>query len=108
MSSSLDLIKSRSPSEVTIGCTARFMSTQTRKENIGHPFLNCSAYVVDKNLNVVMRGAAGELLVAGPLVGRGYHGKPELTRRVFIAWDGQVAYRTGDLGTTSLVLCDCR
>ncbi|TDL27310.1 hypothetical protein BD410DRAFT_714619 [Rickenella mellea] len=85
------------PSEVTIGCAARFMSSTTNRENIGRVFPNCSAVVVDHNLEVVMKGAVGELIVAGPLVGRGYHKRPELSAKVFLEWDGQPAYRTGDL-----------
>ena len=45
-----------SHSEVTIGCAARFMYRNTRKENVGRVFDNCSAYVIDDKLNVVPRG----------------------------------------------------
>lgn len=83
------------------------MSSDTRKENIGHPFLNCSAYVVDEDLNVLMRGAAGELLLAGPLVGRGYHGRPDLTQRAFLEWNGQIVYRTGDIGGAAFLGSFC-
>ena len=86
------------PSEVTIGCSACLMASSTRKENVGRIFENCSAYVVDEDLNVVMRGGVGELLVGGKLVGRGYHNRPDLTDKVFINWEGGKAYRTGDLG----------
>lgn len=79
------------------------MSHSTNKENIGTAFANCSAYVVDEDLKVVMRGAVGELLVAGPLVGRGYHGRPDLTSKAFIEWEGKWTYRTGDLGGAILV-----
>ncbi len=50
-------------------------------------------------MNIVVRGGVGELVVGGPLVGRGYHGRPDLTEKVFLEWpgSGQKAYRTGDL-----------
>lgn len=38
----------------------------------------------------------GELCVAGPLVGRGYRNRPELTAEKFIVVDGERVYRTGD------------
>lgn len=86
------------PSEVTIGCAARFMSSNTRKESIGCVFKNCSAYVVDESLNILPRGGVGELLVGGRLVGRGYHNRDDLTRKAFLDWENGKAYRTGDLG----------
>ncbi|KAF9464762.1 peptide synthetase [Collybia nuda] len=87
------------PSEATIGCCARFMDPGTPKENIGRPFANVSAYVVDTNLNVLIRGGIGELVIEGPLIGRGYHGRPDLTEKVFLEWPekGRWSYRTGDL-----------
>ncbi|KAG1878019.1 hypothetical protein DFJ58DRAFT_835671 [Suillus subalutaceus] len=87
------------PSEVTIGCCARFMDGNTPKGNVGQAFANVASYVVDQNLDILPRGAVGELVVGGPLVGRGYHGRPDLTAKVFIEWPhkGSWAYRTGDL-----------
>ena len=74
------------------------MSRNTKKENVGRIFSGCGAYIVDQDLKVVMRGSPGELLVTGPLVGRGYHGRLDLTARVFTEWNGEWSYRTGDLG----------
>lgn len=87
------------PSEVTIGCCARFMDGNTPKGNVGRAFANVASYVVDQDLYILPRGAVGELIVGGPLVGRGYHGRLDLTAKVFIEWPqkGSWAYRTGDL-----------
>ncbi|KAH7889359.1 hypothetical protein F5I97DRAFT_1801464 [Phlebopus sp. FC_14] len=86
------------PSEVTIGCCARFMDSSTPRANIGRSFANVSSYVVDSSLNILPRGVIGELIVAGPLVGHGYHGRSDLTAKVFLEWPrpGSWAYRTGD------------
>ena len=77
------------------------MDKDTPRANIGHTFANVAAYVVDENMNIVLRGAPGELVVEGPLVGRGYVGRPDLTEKVFLKFpdDGtdRWAYRTGDL-----------
>ncbi|KAG9318679.1 hypothetical protein JVU11DRAFT_774 [Chiua virens] len=87
------------PSEVTIGCCARFMDGNAPRENIGRAFANVSSYVVDDNLNILPRGVVGELVVAGPLVGQGYHELPGVTAKSFIEWPhpGSWSYRTGDL-----------
>ncbi|KAF8654172.1 hypothetical protein AX16_003701 [Volvariella volvacea WC 439] len=87
------------PSEVTIGCCARVMDSATPKANIGRPFANVSACVVDRDMNILLRGGVGELVVSGPLVGRGYHGRPDLTEKVFCRWPNPEdwSYRTGDL-----------
>ncbi|CAL1704680.1 unnamed protein product [Somion occarium] len=89
------------PSEATIGCAARFMNRLTPRANIGRTFASVSSYVVDENMNIVLRGNPGELVVEGPLVGRGYIGRPDLTEKVFLDFpekgQGRWAYRTGDL-----------
>ena len=66
-------------------------------EFIGRAVPNYNLAVVDRNLNLLPEGAAGELLVAGTGVGRGYLNRPELTREKFVRFNGQKAYRTGDL-----------
>lgn len=84
---------------MTIGCCARFVDGNTTKENVGSPFANVSTYVVDEYMNILPRGAVGELVVTGPLVGRGYHRLPHLTEAAFLKWphSSSWAYRTGDL-----------
>ena len=55
--------------------------------------------VVDSGMNILPKGGVGELVVEGPLVGRGYQGRPDLTEKVFVEWPrkGCWSYRTGDL-----------
>jgi len=50
-------------------------------------------------MNILLKGGIGELVVEGPLVGRGYHGREDLTSKVFLEWPrkGCWSYRTGDL-----------
>jgi len=60
------------------------------------------AYVVDERLQPVPAGVAGELLIGGLGVGRGYVNLPELTEHKFLpdrfsGIDGARLYRTGDL-----------
>lgn len=77
------------------------MDKDTPRANIGHTFINVGGYVVDENMEIILRGGTGELVVEGPLVGLGYVGRPDLTEKAFLKFpkDGteRWAYRTGDL-----------
>jgi amino acid adenylation domain-containing protein len=68
---------------------------------IGAPVDNAQVYIVDENLQPMPDGVAGELLVGGANVGRGYRNHPELTAERFVAnpiAPGTKLYKTGDLG----------
>jgi amino acid adenylation domain-containing protein len=69
---------------------------------IGRPIANLRIHVADAGLRLVPIGVAGELLIGGAGVGRGYAGRPELTAERFIpdpfaAAPGARLYRSGDL-----------
>ncbi len=76
---------------------------------IGRPIANLGTYVVDRDLRPVAMGVAGELLLGGVGLARGYHARPDLTAERFVpnpfAVDGggpefgpgSRLYRTGDL-----------
>ena len=71
-----------------------------KPSNIGRQFDNVGSYVFRVNTtSAVLRGAVGELCIAGKLVGRGYLNRPELTETKFpFLQDRQErVYRTGDL-----------
>ncbi len=68
--------------------------------NIGKPIPTLNTYVVDKYLNLVPIGSAGEMVVGGNGVSRGYVNSPELTCEKFIRnpfVSGERLYRSGDL-----------
>ncbi|KAL9109037.1 MAG: hypothetical protein Q9227_006277 [Pyrenula ochraceoflavens] len=89
------------PTEVTIGCTMfprvpRF----AKPSNIGPQFYNVGSLVLQPGTrNIIPRGCVGELCIFGPLVGKGYHNRPRLTRERFqnLEQYGHRVYRTGDL-----------
>jgi amino acid adenylation domain-containing protein len=89
------------PTEVTIGCTMLpRMSANDKASNIGPQFDNVGSYVFHPGtMTPVLRGSIGELCVSGPLVGKGYLNRAELTKERFqtLPESGDRIYRTGDL-----------
>ncbi|WP_116248127.1 amino acid adenylation domain-containing protein [Nocardiopsis sp. FIRDI 009] len=90
------------PTETTVFTTA-YLCVNGDSESrtpIGTPVPNHRAYVTDPLQNPVPVGAAGELLIGGAGVTRGYLGSPGLTAERFVPdpWsaDGGRLYRTGD------------
>ncbi|KAL1888758.1 NRPS [Ceratocystis pirilliformis] len=95
------------PTEATIGVTMRQKVPENgRPANIGQQFPNVGSFVLVPGTDIpVLRGGVGELCVSGPLVGKGYLGRPDLTEERFpiLQTLGERVYRTGDLVR---VLCD--
>ena len=94
------IINSSGPTEATVVATASDV-VPGEAVTIGRPLPNYTAYIVDEALRLVRPGEQGELLIGGPGVASGYHGRPELTAEKFIAnpfggIDDPVLYRSGD------------
>ncbi|MEV4643163.1 amino acid adenylation domain-containing protein [Actinoplanes sp. NPDC049548] len=89
------------PTETTVWNTVATVTGKGAAPPIGVPLPNVRAYVLDPQLMPVPEGVVGELYVAGPLLARGYLGRPGLTAQRFVAnpysTDGVRMYRTGDL-----------
>ncbi|MBZ5522272.1 MAG: amino acid adenylation domain-containing protein [Acidobacteriia bacterium] len=95
------------PTETTVGgvrfCVEKEMEAEMGEETvpIGYPLGNVRVYVVDKEMEPVPVGVAGELYLGGAGVGRGYVNRADLTAERFVpdpfAGGGQRLYRSGDL-----------
>ncbi|KWE72114.1 non-ribosomal peptide synthetase [Burkholderia ubonensis] len=92
------------PTEAAVDVTAWECRRDDPHRNvpIGRPIANTRVYIVDAQMQPVPVGVAGELLIGGTPVGRGYHGEPELSAAKFIADPFSAdpharLYRTGDL-----------
>ncbi|WP_420130066.1 amino acid adenylation domain-containing protein [Longimicrobium sp.] len=91
------------PTETTIGAltyrvAADRPDTRSGTLVLGRPLPNYQVFVVDAELRPVPAGVAGELLIGGAGVARGYLGRPELTAERFVTssfGEGRL-YRTGD------------
>ncbi|KAM7211069.1 hypothetical protein V8F06_013547 [Rhypophila decipiens] len=100
-----DLFNTYGPSECSIQCTSSLkpLKSLAKGANIGAP-VNCKLWVVDAEDcdRALAVGMTGELLIEGPIVGRGYLNRAEKTKEVFVenlkwAGEGRRFYRTGDL-----------
>ena len=102
------LLNTYGPTETTIVATACNLSESLLPSDgqtpvsIGRPVCGMGAYVLDRDLNLVPPGLAGELYLAGSQLARGYLDRPGLTATRFVAnpfsaTPGGRFYRTGDL-----------
>ncbi|PJI10003.1 MULTISPECIES: non-ribosomal peptide synthetase [Clostridium] len=90
------------PTENTVVSTAYEVKEdwdENRSVPIGVPISNSTAYIMDKNNNLLPIGVAGELCVGGDGISRGYLNRKDLTKEKFIEnpyVKGEKIYKTGD------------
>ena len=90
------------PTECTVDSTSCRARAVPDRPSIGRGLPNVQLYVLDRALEPVPVGVAGELYIAGAGVGRGYWNQPSLTAERFLPcpFSGQASarmYKTGDL-----------
>ncbi|MGF9820109.1 amino acid adenylation domain-containing protein [Brevibacillus agri] len=90
------------PTEVTIGATninCAFMDDLLPP--IGRPWKNYQVYILDKHMQIVPIGVAGEIYIGGDGLARGYLNNQEMTDEKFVPnpfLPGTKLYKTGDMG----------
>lgn len=94
------LFNTYGPTECTVVATVHELTgAVTGEVPIGLPIAGTALYVADVRQQLVPIGMAGELLIGGEGVARGYLNRFDLTRDKFIRnpWGEGMLYRTGDL-----------
>jgi acyl carrier protein len=99
------LINEYGPTETVVGCCVYEVAPENLLSGpvpIGRPIANTQLYVLDRNLQPVPIGVAGELHIGGDGLARGYLNRSELNAEKFIAHpfsneSGARLYKTGDL-----------
>ncbi len=91
------------PTETTIWSSVQRISSADDEITVGRPIANTGFHVMNNQLQQVPIAVAGELLISGDGLARGYHHRPDLTAEKFVdvTLAGSKAptrmYRTGDL-----------
>lgn len=91
------------PTEGTVGCILHSYDPHEDTGGsvpIGRPIQNMQAWILDRFMQVVPAGVAGELFIAGRGLAAGYLNRTELTDERFVAHpcdEDAILYRTGDL-----------
>ena len=89
------------PAETTIVNNSHEFDPETDTEPgvpFGRPMDNNTLHVLDPQGRFVAPGEVGEAYIGGLQVGRGYLGRPDLTRQRFVRLaDGSRVYRSGDM-----------
>ncbi len=87
------------PTETTIWSAAHRLSAA--QPFVGRPIANTSLFILNAGLTPCPQGAAGELMIGGAGLARGYHERPALTAERFVpnpyGAPGERLYRSGDL-----------
>lgn len=89
------------PTETTIWSTCGELTADQSQITVGTPIANTQCYVLDEEGRPCAPGVAGELVIGGLGVSRGYFEQAELTAKVFVndpfSPSYSTMYRTGDL-----------
>lgn len=94
------------PTECTGDATSYLLKSDRTRPTFGSPLTNVRAYLLDKYLEPVAIGVAGELYLGGAGLSRGYLNQVERTSQMFLPDPfsrkaGERMYKTGDVARYS-------
>ncbi|ORX77638.1 acetyl-CoA synthetase-like protein [Anaeromyces robustus] len=79
------IYNSYGPIECTVSCTIKEIDVEKdNKVSIGKPMCNSKIYILDKYKKPVPIGVVGYIYIGGFGVGKGYLGRPELTKEKYV------------------------
>ncbi|MDX2367631.1 MAG: amino acid adenylation domain-containing protein [Colwellia sp.] len=85
------------PTETTVWSTIKLISNNNEKITVGNAIDNTKLYVFNENMKSVPIGSSGDLFIGGDGVSAGYLNRDDLNKEVFIDYNGETIYKTGDL-----------
>ncbi|HVR95972.1 MAG TPA: amino acid adenylation domain-containing protein, partial [Thermoanaerobaculia bacterium] len=101
LESGFTLVNCYGPAEASVVTSSGTVSPDAETApTLGRPIDGLRVYLLDRSMQLVPPGMAGELYVGGPSLARGYLGDPARTAERFLPdpWStGERLYRTGDL-----------
>ncbi|MRI02612.1 amino acid adenylation domain-containing protein [Kriegella sp. EG-1] len=90
------------PTETTVWSIIKKINRNDDLITIGKPIANMEVYLLDDKNKLVAPGKIGEICIAGAGMTLGYHNRPELNEKLFIAnpfsEKFKKLYKSGDLG----------
>lgn len=96
------VFNSYGPTEATVAITGLKVTEEIVNQFPALPVGTCKKdsrlLIVDEDGEEVPDQQEGEIIIVGPSVSKGYLGKANLTEKSFFLYDGEMAYRTGDVG----------
>ncbi|MBK3496920.1 D-alanine--poly(phosphoribitol) ligase subunit DltA [Viridibacillus sp. YIM B01967] len=90
------------PTEATVAVSAVEVTAELLNNYLSLPIgyikNDTQMLIIDDEDRLLPDGEKGEMIIVGPSVSKGYLGEPNLTEKAFFEYEGQQAYRTGDIG----------